>query len=72
MPTERFYAVDSIGDKAATLVGDSGDTTTVALQDLPAGIREGTVLRVPRDAQVGPNWPSAQMDRTVTRAYPLA
>ncbi len=66
MPTERFYAVDSIGDKAATLVGDSGDTITVALQDLPAGIREGTVLRVPRDAQVGPDWRSAQIDAAET------
>ncbi len=66
MLTERFYAVDSIGDKAAILVGDSGDTITVALRDLPAGIREGTVLRVPRDAQVGPDWRSAQIDDAET------
>ncbi len=66
MLTERFYAVDSISDKAATLVGDSGDTITVALQDLPAGIREGTVLRVPRAAQLGPDWRSAQIDDAET------
>ncbi len=66
MLTERFYAVDRIGDKAATLVCDSGDTITVALQDLPAGIREGTVLCVPRDAQVGPDWRSAQIDAAET------
>ena len=66
MPTERFYAVDSIGDEVATLVGDSGDTITVALQDLPAGIREGTVLRVPPDAQVGPDWRSAEIDAAET------
>ncbi len=66
MLTERFYAVDSIGDKAATLVGDSGNTVTVALRNLPAGIREGTVLRVPLDAQLGPDWRSAQIDATET------
>ena len=66
MPTERFYAVDSIGDEVATLVGDSGDTVTVTLQDLPAGIREGTVLRVAREAQLGPDWRSAQIDDAET------
>lgn len=66
MPTERFYAVDSIGDKSATLVGDSGDTITVALRDLPAGIREGTVLRVSGDTQAGPDWRSAEIDEAET------
>jgi len=62
MPTEKFYAVDRFGRKRVVLVGDSGDEVTVARADLPAAVKEGTVLRVPLDREGGLDWPAARID----------
>jgi len=62
MPTEKFYAVDRLDRRRAVLVGDSGDEVTVARTDLPAAVKEGTVLRVPLDREGDLDWPAARID----------
>jgi len=52
-----FYAVDRLEGNIAVLVGDSGDTIDMPRVELPKGLREGSVLRVPFRAQ---NLPSGR------------
>jgi hypothetical protein len=66
MPREKFYAVDSIKKKHAVLVGDAGDSATVELEELPRGLTEGTVLRVPLDEHGAPDWATARRDEAET------
>lgn len=64
MSTERdvYYAVDRFEGSHAVLVGDAGDEVAVSRADLPEGTREGTLLRVSRDASGRPDWASAAID----------
>src|SRR2546430_8552506 len=57
-----FYAVDRLEGPMAGLVG--GDETTVDLprRNLPARVREGSVLRVALGADGRPDWSSAKID----------
>ncbi len=57
-----FYAVDRLEGNIAVLIGDSGKTVDMP-RELPKGLREGSVLRVPFRAQNLPDWSSAFIDR---------
>ena len=68
MPTEEeFYAVDRIEDGLAVLIGDADEELLLRLTELPKGTREGTVLRVARDAAGKADWSSAQIDEAEAR-----
>lgn len=58
-----FYAVDRLEGNVAVLAGDSGDSIDMPRAELPKGLREGSVLRVPLGAQNRPDWSSAVIDR---------
>lgn len=62
MPTEKLYAVDRVEGGRAVLVGDAGDVVTLALADLPDGVAEGTVLRVPVGRDGALEWGAARPD----------
>jgi hypothetical protein len=66
MAAEKFYTVDRIEEEQAILVGDAGDELNVALGELPKGLAEGTVLRVPLAAAGDLDWPSARIDADET------
>jgi hypothetical protein len=58
-----FYAVDRIERNIAVLVSDAGETIEMPRVELPAGVREGSVLRLRfRPAKV-PDWGSAVIDK---------
>jgi hypothetical protein len=57
------FPVDRLEGNVAVLVGDSGGTIDMPRAKLPKGVREGSVLRVPLDAQNRPDWSSAVIDR---------
>ena len=58
-----FYAVDRFEEKKAVLIGDSGETIEMPRVELPAGLSEGSVLRVRFGAQNLPDWASAVLDK---------
>ena len=64
MPTEQdtIFVVDRIEGQIAVLVLDSGEKRDVPIGDLPVGVSEGTVLRVPVSESGVPSWPAAQID----------
>ena len=57
-----FYAVDRLEGQMAVLVGDDETTVNLPRRDLPARVREGTVLRVELGADGSPDWASAKID----------
>ena len=57
-----FYAVDRLEGQMAVLVGDDETTVDLPRRDLPARVREGTVLRVELGADGRPDWSSARID----------
>ncbi len=58
-----FYAVDRFERNVAVLVSDTGETIDLPRAELPKGIGEGSVLRVPLGAQNQPDWSSAAIDK---------
>ena len=58
-----LYAVDRLERNVAVLVSDRGETIEMPRLELPAGIHEGSVLRVGFGAQNLPDWASAVIDR---------
>lgn len=67
MPIEVFYAVDRLEGEVAVLIADSGESTTVPVRELPTGIGERMVLRVPKDREGRPDWRSARIDEAETK-----
>jgi len=57
-----FYAVDRLEGQMAVLVGDDESTVDLPRRDLPARVREGTILRVELGADGRPDWSSAKID----------
>ena len=57
-----FYAVDRLEGQMAVLVGDDESTVDLPRRDLPARVREGTILRVELGADGRPDWASAKID----------
>ena len=60
--TTIFYAVDRLEGQIAVLVGDDESTVEVPRSNLPARVREGSVLRVDLGPNGKPDWPSATID----------
>ena len=66
--TERLWVVDRVEGSIAVLVRDADERTEdVPLETLPAGSREGTVLRVP-GVDGRPDWTAAVLDEEARRA----
>ncbi len=59
---EKIFVVDRIEGRIAVLVLDSGEQRAVPIGDLPVGVSEGTVLRVPLNESGVPSWTAAQID----------
>ena len=57
-----FYAVDRLEGPMAVLVGDDETTVDLPRSNLPARVREGSVLRVELGADGRPDWASAKID----------
>ena len=57
-----FYAVDRLEGQMAVLVGDDETTVDLPRRNLPARVREGSVLRVALGADGRPDWSSAKID----------
>ncbi len=66
MAPERHYIVDRIKGEQATLLNDEGHATSVALDLLPSGLEDGSVLHVTLDSDGTPDWSSAQIDQSET------
>ena len=65
---EALWVVDRVEGSVAVLVRDGGERTEdVPLEMLPAGSREGTLLRVP-EADGRPDWAAATLDEEARRA----
>ena len=62
----RVYVVDSLTDDMASLIGDNSRQVTIARDQLPSGVAEGTVLRVPEKDDGTPDWPNAHVDAAET------
>ena len=58
-----FYAVDRLERNIAVLVSDTGESVEMPRVELPAGVREGSVLRVRFGSQNQPDWSSAVIDK---------
>jgi hypothetical protein len=56
-----FYAVDRLEGKVAVLVSDDGATFDIERSQLPARLREGSVLRVQMESG-RPDWSTAKID----------
>ena len=66
--TERLWVVDRVERSIAVLVRDGDERTEdVPLETLPAGSREGTVLRVP-GVDGWPDWTAAVVDEETRHA----
>ncbi len=65
---EHVWVVDRVEAAIAVLIRD-GDKRTedVPIETLPAGSREGAVLRVP-EADGQPDWAAARLDEEARRA----
>ena len=60
--TERIWVVDRIEREVAVLMADHNpEMLDIALNILPDGLREGSVLKVAEDMD-GPLWASASLD----------
>ncbi len=57
-----FYAVDRLEGQMVVLVGDDETTVDLPRRNLPARVREGSVLRVELGADGRPDWASAKID----------
>lgn len=66
MSLERYYAVDRIEGTTAVLVDDHAHTASVPMDRLPAGTREGVILRVTFVAENVPNWSQSAIDEAET------
>ena len=67
-PPEGLWVVDRVEGSIAVLVRDGDERTEdVPVRALPAGGREGTVLRVPSRGG-RPNWSAAIIDEDARRA----
>ena len=65
---ECLWIVDRVEGSVAVLVRDGDERTeNMPVETLPAGIREGTVLRVP-EADGRPDWAAAALDEDARRA----
>ncbi len=65
---ERLWVVDRVDGSIAVLVRDEDEhTEDVPISALPAGSREGSVLRVPEPAG-RPDWTAAALDEEARRA----
>lgn len=65
---EHFWVVDRAEGPIAVLIRDRDErTVTVPIKTLPAGSREGAVLRVP-ETDGWPDWAAATLDEEVRRA----
>lgn len=62
-----FYAVDRVEGEQAVVFSDGGEEYVVPLAKLPAGTREGTIIRVGEDAAGAPAWPTAWIDEAEAR-----
>ena len=60
--SDVFYAVDRLEGQMAVLVGDDETTVDLPRTNLPARVREGSVLRVALGADGRPDWSSAKID----------
>ncbi|WP_419163658.1 DUF3006 domain-containing protein [Candidatus Palauibacter sp.] len=67
-PAERLWVVDRVEGSVAVAVRDEDEhAEDVPIGELPAGSREGAVLRVPeRDGR--PDWTAAVLDEEARRA----
>ncbi len=57
-----FYAIDRLEGRMAVLVADDETIVDLPRRNLPARVREGTVLRVELGADGRPDWASAKID----------
>lgn len=65
---ERLWVVDRMEGSIAVLIRDGDERTEdVPLSALPAGSREGSVLRVP-ELDGRPDWTAAALDEEARRA----
>ena len=65
---EQIWVVDRLERRTAVVVRDgSGETEDVPWAWLPAGLAEGTVLRVPLAADGSPDWSSASSDEELRK-----
>lgn len=63
----RIWVVDRVAEPLAVLVADDdGRNAEVPLAQLPAAVREGSVLRVPH-ADGEPQWDAAEVDEKLRR-----
>jgi len=60
--SDVFYAVDRLEGQMAVLAGDDETTVDLPRRNLPARVREGSVLRVELGADGRPDWASAKID----------
>ncbi len=60
--TSLFYAVDRLEGQMAVLIGDDETTVELPRPNLPARVREGSVLRVQLGADGKPDWSTATID----------
>ena len=68
MSVPAVWTVDRVEGGVAVLVRDSGGRVVdVPLSTLPAGAREGSVLRVP-ETEGRPDWAGAALDEELRRA----
>ena len=68
MSGPESWTVDRVESGVAVLVRDVGEEVAeVPLSGLPAGAREGSVLRVP-DAEGQPDWAAAVLDEELRLA----
>lgn len=68
MTGPETWTVDRVESGVAVLVPDTGERVAeLPLTDLPAGAREGSVLRVP-GAQGRPDWAAAEIDEELRQA----
>ena len=66
--TERLWVVDRVEGAIAVLIREGDERTEdVPLSALPAGSREGSVLRVP-ELDGRPDWTAAALDEEAHRA----
>jgi hypothetical protein len=63
----HLFVVDRIEGRTAVLVPDEGNALDVQVGRLPAGTREGSVLRVPSGRAGGPDWAAAVLDEEERR-----
>jgi len=58
-----FFSVDRFEGNVAVLVSDTGESAEMPRFELPKGLREGSVLRVPFGLQNRPDWSRAVLDK---------